>query len=370
MMATLPLMDQQIHDTWWRDEFSPLKQGGFGGYVSTNGRIVIEVQRAPQGARGLYSGMMQLALLAADRPEVDTACLVLIVSRLSMDRLRREWMRIKSLFQPTISCRLSLVAIGKDDTWVEPDEEILRRIATVFQAARDNAPNAASPVGNQKQQEVLKLLIRRWLLREGPTPIGKLAEQVGCAYPTVREALETLEQHRDIVRNTNRSVELVRFPTRSWSELLALSGRLRRTFRYQDVSGERPDPERLLKRLERLTPPRVALGGVAAARHWHPDFDLHGAPRLDLVVHVPGREMDLHFVKKLDPALKQVEDYGQSPALVVRLLQRANPFFEQASGSALPFADPVETALDLCDLGLTSQASRLLSHLRPEIRLP
>ena len=213
------------------------------------------------------------------------------------------------------------------------------------------------------------MLIRRWLLREGSIPIGKLAEQVGCTYPTVKEALEQLEQRRNIIRNSNRSVELAKFPKSSWSDLLVISGNPRRAFRYRDASGEKTDFDRLLKRLARMKLPRVALGGVAAARHWHSDFDLHGTPRLDLLVHTPGDTVDLSFVKKLDPALRRIEDYDESPVLVVRPLQRADPLFEHVPGTSLPFADPVETALDLCDLGLTEQASQLLAHFRPEVRL-
>ncbi len=119
-----------------------------------------------------------------------------------------------------------------------------------------------------------------------------------------------------------------------------------------------------------MRPSRVALGGVAAARHWHSDFDLHGIPRLDLLLHTPGDNVDLDFVKKLDPALRQIDDYDESPVLVVRPLRRADPLFERVPNTSLPFADPVETALDLNDLGLTAQANQLFAHFRPEVRLP
>ncbi len=317
---------------------------------------------------------MELALFLSDRPEIDRACLVLTTSRLSMDRLRREWTNIKGLFHPALSRRLSMVALGKDDVWVEPDEEFFRRIAKTFQAARGNAPDAVpviiKPHAKQKQLEVLKVLLHCWLLREGAVSIGKLAKQVGCSYPTVREALEKLEQRRNLVRHSNRSVELARFPLSAWSELLALSGNLSQSFRYRDVSGEKADPERLLRRLERMMPLKVAVGGVAAARHWHADFDLHGTPRLDLLLHAPGDAVVLDFVKQLDPALRRIESHDDSPVLVVWPLQRADPLFDRVSDTSLPFADPVETALDLCDLGLTAQASQLFAHFRPEVRLP
>jgi hypothetical protein len=366
-------MDEQPRDAWWQRNFSPTK-GGAVDYVARDGRTVVEVKKAPQGTRGLYSGAMQLALSLSNQPEIERACLVLMISRLSMDRLRREWTKIKGVLDPTVSCRLSLVAIGKGDVWVEPDEEFFYRIAQVFQATRTDVLDAAlasvKPHARHKQLEVLKVLLNRWLLREGAIPIGKLAQQVGCAYPTVKEALSQIEQRQSIVRSSNRSVELARFPMASWRELLALSADMRRTFRYRDVSGEKADPDRLLKRLERMMQSQVAIGGVTAARHWAPEFDLHGTPRLDLLLHAPGDTVDLGFVKKLDPALRRIENSDESPVLVVRPLQRADPLFDRVSGVGLPFADPVETALDLCNLGLTAQAGQLFAHFRPEVRLP
>jgi hypothetical protein len=366
-------MDELPHDSWWQDQFSPLKGGEPVDYIARDGRTVVKVPKAPQGTRGLYSGVMELALFLSDRPEIDRACLVLTSARLSMDRLRHEWTNIKGLFQPAVSRRLSLVAVGKDDVWVEPDEQFLRRIAKTFRAASRSASDSAPVIirshAKQKQWEVLKVLLHRWLLREGAVSVGNLAKQVGCSYPTVREALEKLEERRNIVRHSNRSVELARFPVSSWSELLAVSGNLSRSFRYRDVSGEKTDPERLIRRLERMKVPKVAVGGVAAARHWHADFDLHGTPRIDLLLHAAGDTVNLDFVKKLDPALRRVENYDESPVLVVRLLQRADPLFARVPGASLPFADPVETALDLYDLGLTAQASQLFAHFRPEVRL-
>ena len=108
-----------------------------------------------------------------------------------------------------------MVALGKDDVWVEPDEEFFRRIAEDFQAASGNAPDAVpviiKPHAKQKQLEVLKVLLHRWLLREGAVSIGKLAKQVGCSYPTVREALEKLEQtaeHRSTFESFRRACQV------------------------------------------------------------------------------------------------------------------------------------------------------------------
>jgi hypothetical protein len=125
----------------------------------------------------------------------------------------------------------------------------------------------------------------------------------------------------------------------------------------------------LLKRLERAKPPHLALGGVMAARHWHPDFDLHGTPRLDLEYHAPHGNVDFDFVKTLDPALTRTSDPTETAVLVIHPLVRAASLFSEESAKRLPWSDPVETALDLCDLSLTTQANQLLTHLRPEVRL-
>jgi hypothetical protein len=334
--------------------------------------MVVEVKSAT-GIRGLYSAAMQVAVSLAEKPETGRACLVLSLSRLSLDRVQREWMKIKEVLCPKAALGLSLVAIGQGDVWVEPDEPFLRRIANVFQAtsgdSSDTVGTVIKPHPKQKHLEVLKVLIHRWLFREGTISIGHLAAQVGCAYSTVKGALDRLQQHQSITRKANRSVELTRFPIDSWRELLALSGSMRRSFRYRDVSGQQTDPEQLLKRLERMMPSSVAVGGAAAAHHWHSEFDLHGMPQLDLLLHAPKGTVDLSFVRKLDPALKLTEDYDAPAALVIRPLQRSAPLFDIVSGKSLPIADPVETALDLYDLGLTAQAGQLLAHFRPEVRL-
>jgi hypothetical protein len=217
--------------------------------------------------------------------------------------------------------------------------------------------------------EVLKVLLSRWLQRQGPIAIGELAEQAGCSYPTVRKALAKQSIRSAIRTTSNRAVELKAFPRDSWRELLALSNTQRNCFRFRDRSGEKPTVQSLLKRLEKAKPPHLALSGVLAARHWHPNFDLHGTPRLDLVYHAPRGKVDLDFVRKLDPALTRVDDPLESAILVVHPLIRETPLFALPTDHGIPWADPVETALDLCDLSLTTQANQLLTHLRPEVRL-
>jgi hypothetical protein len=121
--------------------------------------------------------------------------------------------------------------------------------------------------------------------------------------------------------------------------------------------------------LKRIHPVHVALSGVLAARYWDPNFNLHGTPRLDLVVHAPTGRANLDFVRSLDPALAQVEDTREPAAVVVHPLVRRSPLFTGKSDANVPWADPVETVLDLYDLSLIRQGNQLLTHLRREVRL-
>ena len=367
-------MEATTPDTWWLQEFSPHRGVHKVDYVSRDGKTLVGIQRQPMGVRGLRNGAMRLALSITGRPEIKQACLVLVGSRLSRERLLREWRAVTSVFTLDVAQRLSVAAIDSEGIWTEPEDEYLYRIAKAWEplalgASRIESTGAiVKPAVGQKYFEVVKVLLCRWLQREGAIPIGRLAEQVGCTYPTATRALRQLERARSIIRHSNRSVELSKFPQQAWNELVALSGNMRRSVRYADLSGEKADPQGLLKRLNRLKPPRVALSGVEAARFWHSDFDLHGTPRLDLVLHAPQGQIDLAFMRHLDPALKRTENDSQSAVVVVHPLLRPAPLFVE-NGKSLPYADPVETVLDLHELGLTAQAGQLLTHLRPETRL-
>ena len=79
--------------------------------------------------------------------------------------------------------------------------------------------------------------------------------------------------------------------------------------------------------------------------------------------------LDLEFIVRLDPALKQSDQLDESAVLVIHPLWRSEPLFASTSSHELPIADPVETAMDLIELGLTGQAAQMLGYLRPEARL-
>jgi hypothetical protein len=102
----------------------------------------------------------------------------------------------------------------------------------------------------------------------------------------------------------------------------------------------------------------VYIGGVAAARHYYPRFDLNGLPRLDLVT---TSEVGVDWLRKLDPALRPTNDPARSPVLVVHPTEDLVDGSEESS----PWADPVETLLDLHELRLGDQAEDFVRALRP-----
>ena len=363
---------ETIRDDWWLAEFSPVASGPVD-YLSRDGKMAVAVQRAAFGSRGLYSAVLQLSIFLERNPSVEKACLVLSRTRMSLPRMQAEWEASKKVLRSSIARRLSVVVMEAGTTWVDPDEPDFRRIAHAIEFARHNGQELLSgavrqPPG-QKTYEVVKILLNRWLQGLGPIPVGELSAQAGCSYPTVRKALDKPSVRSVLSFTSSRSVEFRAFPHDAWRELIALSGTLRGSLQFRDRSGDKPSPQGLLRRLERARPPHVALGGVIAARHWHSDFDLHGTPRLDVEYHAPNGIVVFDFVKELDPALTQTSDPTEAAILVIHPLVRAASMFREESRKRLPWADPVETALDLCELSLTSQANQLLTHLRPEVRL-
>jgi hypothetical protein len=105
--------------------------------------------------------------------------------------------------------------------------------------------------------------------------------------------------------------------------------------------------------------PDLAVGGVWGAKHYHPDLDLVGSPRLDISLHCPAKGVDLSFVERLDPALEKTTRRDESAALAVHIVRRAVSFFHPGEGGIV-WADPVECLLDLHEARLESQAREFL----------
>jgi hypothetical protein len=285
--------------------------------------------------------------------------------QISLERTQSEWSRLTTILRPEIRERMQLVVASSGSTFVLPSNPRGRDIAAALQRAAkrlepSHAENDAARRGD-RSYEVLKLLLGRWLRRQGPISIGELEAQSGLSYPTVAKQLRALGSA--VARSSNRSAELHELPATAWAELTALAPRIRQTKALVDRSGRPPDLDRLVARLQRQRPAHVALGGVHAARHWQPDFDLDGAPRIDLEVHAPDGWADLQFVTKLDPAIGP-SALNVAPILAVHVVTRAQSLFANEGARGVPWADPVEVLLDLHQLGLHPQADDFVKFWR------
>lgn len=314
------------------------------------GRVRVLAKEHMAGVRDLQAALFQLAL-SASQDRGRKACLVTRMDRISKERLQQEWKNVQRVFSPAIASRLALVVLIEDAAWASSEDPDLARILAHVKRAGSQAPK---PAHRFKFFEVFKVLLGQWLLKRGPMTMQELMRRTGCSYPTAAEAVDRLP----VTRRSDRSVELAAFPHQSWREMLALLRVIREPMGFKDVSGRPPDFNGLLRRLTKAAPPSVALGGVHAARFWHRGFDLHGTPRIDLVVHAP---VDASFVTRADPALQPAAD---DPTIVIHPLYRAQPLFEPDPKGRLPIADPVETLLDLYELKLTDQADALIRHLK------
>lgn len=358
-------MTRRIPESAWAHELATLgyrpATNGAVDFESHDGAFVIEVlERRRASVRDLRALLAKLAMHVAEREQIRCACLLLAVERLTPDRLHREWAALLSVLRPAVAQRLALVMLGDDFCVCLPEKS--PPLVALAEAGRRLLETPTSPELPRmpKPLVVLEVLLARWLLGEGPISRRELGEQAGCSYPTITKAINRLE--RSVRQHSNRSVDLAGFPHEAWSELLARAPSQRARVSYVDRSGRPPDTEGLLRRLQRLKPSHVALGGIVAAHHWDPHFDLRGLPRLDVTLEAAGG-LDLAFIRRLDPALQETSANDGAPVLVVHPLRRPAALFAQSLEGGLPIADPVETLLDLSEMRLVEQASALIEHL-------
>ncbi|HBC85924.1 MAG TPA: hypothetical protein DCZ94_03115 [Lentisphaeria bacterium] len=273
-----------------------------------------------------------------------------------------EWHKVETTFRPDILGRLCIVIFRDGRLIGIPDKQEPDLHEELLKVSEEELAIKKNPFPKQDyQSEILKILICQWLNRKGPLTLDWLGNAAGCNYRTVVNALESLGNA--LARRSDRSVELKYFPKDAWEWLLVNSGRSRLTKKYSDRSGQPRSIDSLLGRLAKMQLPYVAVAGVLGARHYYPDIDLIGAPRLDLTVHCPEKYPDIDFIGRLDPALEQEDDPGKPASVVLHFIRRETPFFETNS-AGVPWADPVECLLDLHEMRLESQALGFLNALQ------
>jgi hypothetical protein len=312
------------------------------------------------------------------RPERTSAFLIVEQSSVSAARLKREWDSIRGVLQEHVAERMNFLVFTASGIWKAMQEPALETLYKALRQMKKEEEGTPRPGEERRKQtaevellwsektlEIFKILLRQWLLDKQPLSVLELTRLSGTSYPTVIKLVKRLERFGELSRgNYGRRIKLTRFPARAWKEVLSFSEFLRESELYFDPSGVATAAD-LLRRLKRIRPRGVALGGVEAARFWDPDFDLNGLPRVDITVHSPGGTGDLSFLERLDPALRPASDrVFATGILAIHHVSRNDPLFEEHPHGPLPFADPVETLLDLYELRLLEQAENMIRHLR------
>ena len=330
------------------------------------GDSLFEVLVGPRDLRRLNSKIMDVARYIHTKRD-RRGILILDEPQLTENRLHEEWLSIQDIFRPEILHRLAFV-IHREGV---PDHIIgqlglLEResIPAVIEHAR---LHSLRPIRRPSEAffDILRLLTVHWFRKSGPLTSKQLCAQSGFSYPTVAAALERLET--DLIRHSDRRIELRSFPRDAWFKLLAQADKVRSSQGYTDRSGRARPPQVLLDRLHQLGRSDIAVGGVLGARHYVPGLDLIGTPRLDLVVHHNRMRVPGDFLRRLDPALKPIER-GETPQVVVHTLYRSSPFFT-LTGNGEIWADEVECLLDLHEMRLESQALEFVERLTPPSKL-
>ena len=323
----------------------------------------VRTLREPRAARTIRAELLAIAGAAAKVPQ-RTAILRLVHPHLSEHRIEEEWQLARSVLRPAVLSRISLQ--------VEFEGDRLRTFGGqpgLPPAPREPHPRPAGLISLPPRDvafAVEKLLVWAWLTGAGPLTRKRVEDMVGCSYPTVAAVVKRLggavRRHRD------RRIELDHLPREEWARLFARSSEARCTMRFADRSGEPGSAVALQRRLAQVAPVGVALGGVAGARHHRPEIDIVGLPRLDLSVHAPGKDADIGFVRRLDPALQPVQDAREPALLVLHFNRHRDALFGPGPGG-VPVADPVECLLDLHECGLEAQALEFLDALTPRGRV-
>jgi hypothetical protein len=342
-----------------------LPEGNDAGFdfATADRSIIVQLKASFTGPpRDLAVRATQLAL-ACRSTGAQWAIIAWWSASFSAQRVRSAWEDLLTVFSPDVTTKLQLVLVGPSNELIYPANPFGEQIAAALRAAAAAAvdiPDQLAGSRPDRSYEVLKILLLRWLRHDPPISVGELQFQTGLTHPTVSKRIRELGNW--VERTSNRSVKLQEFPARLWAELVALSPRVRQTAGFEDRSGRSGDLSALVARIQRQRPSQVALGGVVGARHWQPEFDLVGTPRVDLELHAPTGRADLRFVSQIDPALVPARP-EVAPILAVHVVTRAVSLFED-HGKSTPWADPVEILLDLHQLKLHKQADDFIRYWR------
>jgi hypothetical protein len=302
----------------------------------------LELRRAHDGKK---------LLLALHEPGITTA------------RLKREYARMRSVFQADVLDRIVIAAYrnGRAELIGGSDHHLADRARVTQPAASDTikVPEGGAPY------RLLKVFLLHALTRDTPVTTKWLSETAGCNYRIAAAFLQGLGSL--VERTRDRRIRLKWVAQDEIMRLHYLARQYRPTYRFADQSRRGADFFHYIDRLGKLDLPKVALGGVVGAQHYLPRLDIINTPRLDLSLHCPGKTVSLAFVKRLDPALELIESPDAPADVIVHLVRHPSSLFTPRA-EGLSWADPLECLLDLYEARLGAQASQFFAYLHGSAR--
>ncbi len=324
------------------------------------GNALIEVKFCADALRTVRTALIQVAYAMAEKPGSE-GYLVLVDSGITAERLREEWEKASAILDPHISHQLML-CLMTGDQYIGIPNALSPAMKPVLDevVAQERAKGGGALPRPDYSLIILKILLNRWTTTGEPMTADSLAQIAGCTYPTVARVVTELGSL--VQRTSDRRISLRYFPKDVYLRLVANSDKFRKATRFTDNTGQIRSPETHLRRLEMLGVPGLAIGGAIGARHYCPDLDLIGTPRLDLSLHAYRSRASLEFMKKLDPALKREDDPLRPASVVVHFIQQKDPLFSQRA-EGLCWADPLDCLLDLHESRLEGQAAQFLSAI-------
>lgn len=324
------------------------------------GDTVFQVLTRLRDLRRLRAALLELARCTAENK--NRQCILLLDNPAITElRIHEEWVGFQRVLKTDIQSRLGLIISSEGAEAVimgNMKVGVLDAVEAVLEHVRRQGQR---PVKRSSEAffDILRVLLVHWVRRTGPITVMELGKQAGFSYPTIASGLKRVEQ--DLLRHSDRKVELHRFPRDAWFALVAQSSIVRWSVGYVDRSGRPRSPAILQDRLRELRRGDVAVSGVLGARHYVPGLDITGAPRLDLVHHTERPHVTHDWILKLDPALKPA-GRGEAPHVVVHTLIRPEPCF-MAEGDGTLWADEIECLLDLHAARLEPQALEFLERI-------
>lgn len=322
------------------------------------GDVLVAVRHGVDSVRAVQVAIMDLVRAVAREPGV-RGCLALVDAAITERRLLEEWTLTKAVLQEGLLGRVWICLVSDGQVrgiGQEPPPDVVEVVRSVTEEKA-----APAHVRTDYWFVISKILIHNWLTTRTPVTSEWIQRTAGCSYPTVARTLKELGGI--VQRGSDRRVMLKFLPEDEIARLAAAADRARSTLRFADRSGQPRSTEALVRRLGRMGVKGVAIGGVLGARHYVPELNLIGTPRLDLSVHAPKKAPDLSFLAELDPALVRETDPLAPAQVVVHAVRHADSLFEPRA-EGLAWADRVECLLDLHEARLESQARDFLRVLK------